>query len=202
MSHSAKKVVHTAAPAKGPSWLQTFALLLVFGLIVFAVTRQMYAGNVQAVAATQGTTGTPSALPRSDQLQVNAAMLESLLSLDSKKNDPATMSLLANKYFANQQYVEAAEVYGQLSALDPGNVDIQNNLGLTLHYINRSQEALAVLERGSAQNPGNQRIWLTLGYVNKELGNLDDAKAALETAKQINPDNDVGRSAADMLSDL
>jgi tetratricopeptide (TPR) repeat protein len=112
------------------------------------------------------------------------------------------MSLLANEHFANKQYAEAADLYGQLSALDPGNVSIQNNLGLTLHYIGKSEEALAVLMKGSALDPNNQRIWLTLGYVNKELGNLDAAKLSLETAERIDSDNDVGRSASKMLSEL
>ena len=112
------------------------------------------------------------------------------------------MSLLANQYFANRQYAKAADLYAQLSALDPGNVDIQNNLGLTLHYTNRSEDALAVLMKGSALDPGNQRIWLTLGYVNKELGNLDEAKLSLETAEQIDPDSNVGRSASRMLAEL
>lgn len=202
MSHNPTNVGHATTLAKGPTWLQTLALLFVFGLIVFAVTRQMYVGDAQTVSATGSDTAAPSAMPQGGQLELNTGVLESLLSFDSKKKDPATMSLLANKYFANKQYAEAADLYGQLSALDPGNVDIQNNLGLTLHYINRSEEALAVLMKGSALNPDNQRIWLTLGYVNKELGNLDEAKLSLETAEKINPDNDIGKSASNMLSEL
>ena len=178
------------------------ALLFVFGLIVFTVTRQIYVGDAQTVSATVSDTAAPSAMPQGGRLEIDTALLESLRSFDSKKEDPATMSLLANEYFANNQYAEAADLYRQLSALDPGNVEIQNNLGLTLHYINQSEEALAVLTKGSALNPDNQRIWLTLGYVNKELGNLDEAKLSLETAKQMDPDNDVGRSASKMLSEL
>ena len=202
MSHSPKNAKHTKTLAKGPTWLQTLALLSVFGLIVFAVTRQMYVGDIQTVSATANDTVAPSAMPKADQLQINTALLESVLLLDSKKKDPATMSQLANKYFANRQYAEAADLYRQLSALDPGNVNTQNNLGLTLHYINQSEEALAVLKKGAALNPDNQRIWLTLGYVNMELGNLDEAKSSLETAEQIDPDNDIGRSAAKMRSEL
>ena len=162
----------------------------------------MYVGDAQTVSATGSNTAVPSAMPQGDQFEINTALLDSLLSTDTKKKDPATMSMLANRYFENNQYAEAADLYGQLSALDPGNVDIQNNLGLTLHYINRSEEALAVLMKGSALNPDNQRIWLTLGYVNKELGNLEEAKSSLETAVQIDPGNEVGRSASRMLSEL
>jgi tetratricopeptide (TPR) repeat protein len=202
LSQIPKNAVNAKTLAKGPSWPQTLALLFVFGLIVFAVTRQMYIGDAQTVSAAASDTAAPSAMPQADQLQINTALLESVLLLDSKKKDPATMSQLANKYFANRQYAEAADLYRQLSALDPGNVNTQNNLGLTLHYINQSEEALAVLKKGAALSPDNQRIWLTLGYVNMELGNLDEAKSSLETAEQIDPDNDIGRSAAKMRSEL
>jgi len=202
LSQSAKNAKHTKTLGKGPSWPQTLALLFVFGLIVFVVTREMYVDDAQTVSAAASDTAAPSAMPQADQLQINTALLESVLLLDAKKKDPATMSQLANKYFANRQYAEAADLYRQLSALDPGNVNTQNNLGLTLHYINQSEEALAVLKKGAALSPDNQRIWLTLGYVNMELGNLDEAKSSLETAEQIDPDNDIGRSAAKMRSEL
>ena len=202
MSDSPKPAESSATRSSGPTWLQTFALLLVSGVIVFALTRQMYVGETHSDAASSRATAMPSAAPQSDQLVVNTAMLETLLSSDSEQKDPATMSLLANEYFANGQYEEAADLYYQLSALDPGSVDLQNNLGLTLHYINRSEEALAVLTKGSKLNPGNQRIWLTLGFVNKALGNDDAAKSSLETAERINPDSDVGKSASRMLSEF
>ena len=202
MSKNPTNVKHATTPAKGPTWLQTLALLFVSCLIVFAVTRQMYVDDAQTVSATGRVAATPSVMPQGDQLEVNTALLESLLLSDSKKKDPETMSLLADKYFVNRQYAEAADLYGQLSALDPQNVIIQNNLGLTLHYINKSDESLAVLKKGAALNPDNQRIWLTLGYVNKELGNLDEAKLSLETAERMDPDTDVGKSASRMLSEL
>ncbi len=188
--------------AKGPTWIQTLVLLFVSGLIVFAVTRQIYLGDVQTDVTSRSDTAAPSPKPQDEQLEVNTAMLESLLSLDSNKNDPATMSLLANEYFANQQYAEAADLYRRLSDIDPGNVDLLNNLGLTLQYIDNSEEALAVLTKGSMLDPGHQRIWLTLGYVNKELGKFDEARSALETAVAINPDSDVGKSASNMLAEL
>jgi len=202
VSKRAKPAEHSAKRSTGPTWPQTFVLLLISGAIVFAVTRQMYVGEVQTDSATSRVSAAPTAAPRSDQLVVNTAMLETLLSSDSEQKDPATMSLLANEYFANGQYEEAADLYYELSALDPGSVDLQNNLGLTLHYINRSEEALAVLTKGSRLNPGNQRIWLTLGFVNKALGNDDAARSSLETAERINPDSDVGKSATRMLSEL
>ena len=93
-------------------------------------------------------------------------------------------------------------MYEKLLALDPDNVDTLNNLGLTLHYVGRSDEARQRLNEGAALDPTYQRIWLTLGFVNSTLGNVADARAALNTAVGMDPDNDVGKSASRMLKEL
>ena len=170
-------------------------------MLVFAITRETYRVDTERKPAAGSTLAIPPAVS-SNQLVVNPAMLESLLGPDETQKDPATISMLANQYFAQRQYAEAADLYGQLAALDPANVDNLNNLGLTLHYIGRSDEALEVLARGSRLDPGNQRIWLTQGFVNKSLGNVDAAKSSLQTAEHIDPDSDVGRSASRMLAEL
>jgi len=192
---------HSTPRRGGPGWLLTLALVVLTGVIVFAFTREMYVGNTEKVSVAGGNMAVPSAASP-DQLVVNTAMLESLLSIDSQQKDPATMSLLANQYFDNRQYEEAADLYGQLSALDPTNVDLLNNLGLTLQYINRSEEALEVLTRGANLDPNNQRIWLTLGFVNKSTGDADAARSALQAAERIDPGSDVGKSATKMLAEL
>lgn len=192
---------HPKPRAQGPSWLQTLAMMAITGVIVFAVTRELYSGKAAGEAAASKSAAMPSTTSP-DQLVVDTAMLESLLKLDPEQKDPETMSMLANQYFDNRQYEQAADLYGQLSALDPTSVDILNNLGLTLQYINRSDEALEVLTRGSRLDPGNQRIWLTLGFVNKSIGNTDAARSALQTAEHIDPDSDVGKSASKMLAEL
>jgi tetratricopeptide (TPR) repeat protein len=192
---------HPEPRTQGPTWLQTLALLAITSVIVFGVTREMYTGTATSVPAAGDSTAMPSTTSP-DQLVVDTAMLDSLLKLDTQQKDTETMSLLANQYFDNRQYEEAADLYGQLSALDPANVDILNNLGLTLQYIGRSDEALEVLTRGSRLDPGNQRIWLTLGFVNKSIGNTDAARSALQAAERIDPDSDVGKSASKMLAEL
>jgi Flp pilus assembly protein TadD len=104
--------------------------------------------------------------------------------------------------FANRQYGKAAQLYEQLLAFQPNDADIYNNLGLTLHYIGESTEALRRLNEGVAVDPQYQRIWLTLGFVNSQLGNIEQARAALTTATQIGTDETVRQSAKNMLEDL
>lgn len=192
---------HPKTRAQGLTWLQTLALVAITGVMVFAVTREMYAGKAVSESVAGNDTAMASTTS-SDQLIVNTAMLESLLKMNATQKDPETISLLANQYFDNRQYAEAADLYGQLAALDPANVDNLNNLGLTLQYVGRSDEALEVLTRGSRLDPGNQRIWLTLGFVNRSIGYTDAARSALQTAERIDPNSDVGKSASKMLAEL
>ena len=96
----------------------------------------------------------------------------------------------------------AASLYGQLLLIDPSNVDTHNNLGITLHYLGRSAEALDRLNEGALLDPGYQRIWLTLGFVNQQVGNIEEARAALTTAAEMGTDSAVGKSAERMLGEL
>jgi Flp pilus assembly protein TadD len=81
-------------------------------------------------------------------------------------------------------------------------VDTYNNLGITLHYLGRSAEALRWLNEGIAKDPTYQRIWLTLGFVNSELGDTGQARIALTKAVQMGADNEIGQSAVRMLENL
>ena len=114
----------------------------------------------------------------------------------------AELSRQADQYFTSQQYDLAAQSYERLLALRPGNADVLNELGLTLHYLGRSDEALRRLNEGVAADPTHQRIRLTLGYVNSQLGNTKEARAALTAATQIGTDEDIRQSALTMLKNL
>ncbi len=101
-----------------------------------------------------------------------------------------------------KQYDRAADLYERLLVFGPNNVDTYNNLGITLHYLGRSAEALRKLNEGVAVDPTYQRIWPTLGFVNSHLGNTEQARTALTTAAKMGANNEVGQSAVRMLEDL
>ena len=117
-------------------------------------------------------------------------------------SDADALARQGDAYFTNGQFPQAVEAYE--GALRAGDTDVNtwNSLGLTLHYIGRTAEALAVLEEGVARDPGYQRIWLTLGFVSGQAGDVQRAREALATAVQMNPENDIGQSAAGMLQGL
>ena len=133
---------------------------------------------------------------------IEVGLLDSLTSDSQSLTDPAEIARLADQYFGNRQYALAAQYYEKLLGFDQNNADTLNNLGLTLHYVGRSEEALQRLEEGVAADPSYQRVWLTLGFVNSQLGNLDDARAALQKAADMDEGNSIGQSARRMLDEL
>jgi tetratricopeptide (TPR) repeat protein len=183
-------------------WILLVIFQVAFGLAVFAVTRHYYLHDSKEASAVPATTG-QATLSWPDQSA--KADLEAFLSSSAGQaalKDPSAMSHIADEFFANRQYDQAAEMYQQVLALDSRNVNTYNSLGITLHYLGRSFEALEKLNEGIAIDPTYQRIWLTLGYVNNQVGNIEQARKALTTAVQMGADNEVGQSAAEMLENL
>jgi Flp pilus assembly protein TadD len=183
-------------------WISMAAFQIVFGLAVFAVTRQYYVAGADSRSITrdilnESTSSWPDELTAAD-----LTAFDSLLSSQSSLADPVEVSRQADESFANREYARAAKLYERLLAFDSNNMDTYNNLGITLHYLGQSSEALRTLNEGVARDPTHQRIWLTLGFVNAQLGNTSQARIALTNAIQIGADDDVGQSAARMLVDL
>jgi len=189
---------------KGPKfWISMVVFLVVFGLAVFSITRNYYvtdSGNASTGSAVQS----QSSPILQDQIGGgnSSLMNSSTFSQSSASKDPDEIARQGDEFFANKEYELAAQRYEQLLELAPNNVDTYNNLGITLHYIGRSAEAVDRLNEGVAVDPGYQRIWLTLGYVNSQLGNIEQARTALTNALNMDANNDIGQSATKMLENL
>ncbi len=183
-------------------WILLAAFEIAFGLAVFGITRQYYLSDPTPGNARSSATG-ETLTRRSDTItESDLAQFGLLVPTQRSTDDPVEMSRLANEYFGNGQYDRAAELYENLLAYGPNNVDTYNNLGLTLHYLGRSTESLQKLNDGVAIDPTHQRIWLTLGYVNSQLGNTEQARTALTNALQFGTDEEIKRSATEMLGNL
>ncbi len=184
------------------SWITMTGFQVIFGLAIFTLTRQYYIHDSDNVSAEPTRIGEPSIAWPDHITETNPAQFGLPRSSQPNIEDPALISRQANESFANKQYNRAAELYEQLLVLNPNNVDTYNNLGITLHYLGRSAEALRKLDEGVALDPTYQRIWLTLGFVRSQLGDTEQARTALTTAVQMGADNEVGQSASRMLENL
>jgi tetratricopeptide (TPR) repeat protein len=75
---------------------------------------------------------------------------------------------LGNWRDRNRYAREAADLLSRAAAIDPGNDEIQFQLGRGLRRVGRSQEALAALERAVAINPRHGLAWFEHGYILQE----------------------------------
>jgi len=183
-------------------WILIAVFQVVYGMTIFTLTRDYYLdapgrSGARPPAIDGSTSAPPSTVP--------GPVLPgpgSSASADALVQDPVQISRQADESFARQDYERAADLYAQLLRFAPTDVTTHNNLGLTLHYLNRSAEALRTLNKGVAIDPENQRIWLTLGYVNSQVGNYEEAGKALTTATLIGNDEAIRKAAMEMLRDL
>ena len=183
-------------------WIALSVFQIVFGLAVFAVTRDIYMADTDAVSKEIAPAIQRPLGQTNSGLEVSPAMMDLLTAIQPTTTDPVQISRMADEAFNNKNFARAAQLYEQLLAFDPGSAGAHNNLGLTLHYLGRSEDALRRLNEGATLDPGNQRIWLTLGFVNSQLGNVEEARKALTTAKEIGTNSNVSQSAENMLRDL
>jgi len=175
---------------------------IAFGLTIFTITRQYYIQDSGNFSNDTTEMRQPSFVWPDGYTETNPAQLNSSTFSQSTIESPAEISRQADEFFSGKQYEEAAQLYEQLLLMSPNNAETYNNLGITLHYIGRSSDALRRLNEGVAIDPTNQRIWLTLGFVNSQLGATGQARAALTTAASINAENEIGKSATKMLANL
>ena len=183
-------------------WILLTVFQVVFGLTIFTLTRQYYIQDSDNVSDEPTEISQPSFVWPDSITETNPSQLNSSTFSQSTIEDPAEILRQANEYFTKKQYGKAAELYERLLVLGPNNVETYNNLGITLHYLGRSSEAIHRLNEGVAVDPTHQRIWLTLGFVSSQVGNTENARTALTTAAKIDADNEIGKSAIKMLENL
>lgn len=185
---------------------QFWTLLLVFqvffGLVVFAITREYYMPGTHSPRS-QALSSAPAASAWTRGMTASeVSRLSSPGLVGPAPSDPAEIARQANQFFANRQYQNAAQLYERLLTFAPNDAETHNNLGLTLFYLGRTDEALRRLNEGVAKDPAHQRIWLTLGYVNSQLGNTDAARTALTNATRRGDDEAIREAAQQMLREL
>lgn len=113
--------------------------------------------------------------------------------------DPARQG---DMLFAQRRYQEAIPLYQKAVEKNPKDVDSWNDLGLSLHYAGRSDEALQALRKGAETEPLYQRIWLTLGFVALNRQRLEEAKGALNQAINIDPTTGIAAEARKFLQKI
>jgi Flp pilus assembly protein TadD len=183
-------------------WIPMTIFQVLFGLTVFGLTRDYYLYGSDRSGLAPATSARTDVAPTADLQRPAPTPTPSSQWNGSESDDPVEVSRQAGEAFANKEYGPAADRYARLLELVPEDVETHNNLGLTLHYLGRSTEALRALNDGIAIDPEHQRTWLTLGYVNQQLGKDEPARKALMNASLIGDDEAIRKSAMEMLREL
>lgn len=178
-------------------WLLVAAFLFFYGFTVFALTRDYYLRQ-----PLRPVTVAPNA---SDQAEVGQRMRAALdqeagnIPPEVIANDPRLLSQEADRLFVARRFDEAVPLYRRLLELTPGDVEIENDLGLALHYMGDSTAAVQVLRTSAEAAPQHQRIWLSLGFVAAQVGDGQLATEALTRARNLDPGTDIGAEAERLL---
>jgi Flp pilus assembly protein TadD len=178
-------------------WIFVAAFQVLYGLVVFAVTRDYY----ERVAAPRASAAVPHAVPAAPPAATPQSALPPV-AMEAVQDDPVALARLGDVHFRQGQHETAIPLYWRAIELAPDDVDSFNDLGLSLHYAGRSDEAVGVLEEGVQRGPDYPRIWLTLGFVQLHRGERQAAAEALVRARDLGSETGVGEEARRLLAEL
>lgn len=99
--------------------------------------------------------------------------------------------------FKKGNFTEAVNLLKQSSYEDPGDVEVQSNLGLALLKANRAQEARQILLTSLAINPRRTSAWVPLAESLFEIGEFNNALASLLLAYEFSENKDKTKSFFD-----
>jgi tetratricopeptide (TPR) repeat protein len=160
--------------------------------------------NVAPVAGTAPSTSS-SAVPGTpppailDESKVQA--LRSVAERDAK--NAVARAQLGNLYYDAGRYTDAIKWYGEALAINPSDVDVSTDLGVSYYYSNQPDLAIKQLEQSLKIDPKHTKSLLNLGVV-RAFGK-QDLKGATEVWRrlvEIAPDSQEGRQAKQALDSL
>lgn len=120
-----------------------------------------------------------------------SAMSKSISSAENRQSPtPENLQELFSKAVTAHQagrYEEAENLYRQILAVRPDNVNLLCNLGLLYRETGAPQRALAELEKALTIDAENFGVNLNIGAIHEDLGALDRAEASYRRALELAP---------------
>ena len=80
--------------------------------------------------------------------------------------------------------------YNKAISLNPDNAEFFNNLGITLHYQDKLEDAIAAYNKAISLNPDNADAYYNMGITLNDLGMLEESIMAYNKAILLNLGND------------
>ena len=159
-------------------------------------TRQVPAAPADAQRAQSQQTRTPPPLDEARVARLKAT-------LENNPGNAAARVELANLYFDHERFVDAAHWYEEALKLEPRNVNVSTDLGITYYYMNRPDVALKQFDRSLTIEPGHTKTLLNIGIV-RAFGkqDLDGAAKAWERVIELAPSSAEASRARQALAAL
>jgi tetratricopeptide (TPR) repeat protein len=168
---------------------------IAFGLIAGWIIGTQQATVRTPVAAPVAAAPAAEAGPRAailDETQVNALKAVA----DRETTNPKPRVELANLYFDAQKFDEAITWYEAALALNPNDVDVSTDLGVSYYYTNNPDKALEQLDRSLKIDPRHVKTLLNVGIVRAfAKQDLEGASKAWQQVIQLAPDSPEGQAA-------
>ena len=76
--------------------------------------------------------------------------------VEQDPNHFQALDRLAHWRFGEREYEEALDLYRSQAALEPDNPTVHANIGVTLYFLGRTEEALASMQRVLGLDPDNE----------------------------------------------
>jgi tetratricopeptide (TPR) repeat protein len=182
-----------------------FALAgMVFGLIAGWVigTQQGPAHSTSPSVQASTSPSPPPEAPRAAVL--DEAQVSGLKSIAGREptNVKARVAL-ANLYFDAERYTDAIKWYSEAVKLNPQDVNVSTDLGVSYYYTNQADRALEQFDHSLKLDPKHAKTLLNLGIV-RAFGkqDLEGATRAWEQVIQLAPDSPEGQAAKRALDSI
>ena len=101
---------------------------------------------------------------------------------------PTTLVRQALQLHQSGQLKEAHGLYLRALKLNPKDAHALHFLGVLMHQVGKTDDALLLLKQSSEIASGLTDVWCNLGNVYRDLGRFDEAKKSFERALLLEPD--------------
>ena len=124
--------------------------------------------------------------------------------VDGDPKNAVARAQLGNLYYDAGRFPDAIKWYGESLALNPRDVSVSTDLGVSYYYNNQPDLAIAQLERSLQMDPAHTKSLLNLGVV-RAFGK-QDLKGATEVWRRLvdvapqSPEGQQAKQALDSLS--
>ncbi len=175
-------------------WTIIAVIIIVAGFVILSMTRPSYKSKESPPDTVLKQPASPGPLISLETEKTRVAA-----QIKEFSDNPQKLARIGDQYFERNRYVLAIEIYEKVLELNPEDVDTYNDMGLALHSIGKSDEAIEKLKKGTEVDPSFQRIWLSLGYVLVTSGRDEEAKGFFEKTIEMDPDTVMGQEAKKFL---